>query len=130
MTTPPGHRLLATDSSGAHDAPLGDGNYDEVVDAADYVVWRKFYGTTGPGSPVLNSLSGNPAVPEPGTLLMLAVGAAIMLSQVSGPRTAFDRRSPKSTPRDGDLTVTRRRGQETRAEQRLAPNRIRTGSRE
>jgi hypothetical protein len=63
-----------TGSSGAHDGPIGDGNYDEFIDAADYVVWRKFYGTSGPGSPVAELFGGTPPVPEPGTLIMIAVG--------------------------------------------------------
>lgn len=74
-------QVFGTDSSGVHDAPLGDGNYDEIVDAADYVIWRKFNGTSGPGSFVGGSFSTSPGVPEPTTMLLLAVGGGWLLSQ-------------------------------------------------
>jgi hypothetical protein len=73
-------QAFGTTSSGAHDGPIADGNYDEIIDAADYVVWRKFYGTSGPGSPLPGDFGGSPAVPEPGTMLLLAVGAGLMFS--------------------------------------------------
>jgi hypothetical protein len=48
-----------------------DGNSDRVVDAADYVVWRTHFGqAVGRGA----GASGNDAVPEPATLLLLLMG--------------------------------------------------------
>jgi hypothetical protein len=69
-------------TSSAHDPPFGDGNYDELINAADYVVWRKFEGTTGPvGYQVFDipGGSGSPSVPEPGSVVLSAGGAAWMV---------------------------------------------------
>jgi hypothetical protein len=67
--------------SGAHDPPFGDGNYDEVIDAADYVLWRKFQGTAGPVGYAVPDIGGGAGsgVPEPGSALLVAIGAATML---------------------------------------------------
>jgi hypothetical protein len=71
----------------------GDYNHNGIVDAADYVVWRKGLGTTftqadydqwrahfgqtaGGGS----GASANAAVPEPSTLALLIVGTLAMIS--------------------------------------------------
>jgi hypothetical protein len=68
-------------ASGAHDPPFGDGNYDEVIDAADYVVWRKFKGTTGPVGYAVPDIGGGSgaAAPEPATSLLIAPALALML---------------------------------------------------
>ncbi len=71
---------------------VGDYNHDGVVDAADYVVWRKGLGTTytqndydvwranfGQTAPGAGSGSGaiaNAAVPEPATLILLMFAIA------------------------------------------------------
>ena len=64
----------------------GDFNSDNVVDAADYVIWRKSNGSPAsynlwrahfsqpPGSS--SSASASAAVPEPATFLLLMFGAA------------------------------------------------------
>jgi hypothetical protein len=62
---------FGTETSGTHNGPLADGNYDESVDAADYVVWRKFSGLAGAG--------GVGAVPEPAGGVLFLLGAAVML---------------------------------------------------
>ncbi len=51
-----------------------DGNNDGQVDAADYVVWRKHLPPSGSGS-----TSEAAAVPEPSTLVLLAIGAISLL---------------------------------------------------
>ncbi|HJQ82147.1 MAG TPA: hypothetical protein VJ828_19435, partial [Lacipirellulaceae bacterium] len=76
--------------------PSGDFNHDGIVDAADYVVWRKGLGTSydqddygvwrenfgsslGPGSgvalPSTEPLSA--AVPEPAAIALLLIAAAL-----------------------------------------------------
>ncbi len=71
----------------------GDFNHDRVVIAADYVVWRKnsgsqadyniwranFGATFGSGSGVLVTSSYSATVPEPLSIFLLAVGAAVGL---------------------------------------------------
>jgi len=65
----------------------GDFNADAIVDAADYVVWRKGLGTfytqsdynvwrTHFGQTAGSGASANTAVPEPATLVMLILAAA------------------------------------------------------
>jgi hypothetical protein len=67
----------------------GDFNQDNVVNAADYVVWRKGgglqteydswrlnFGRSAAGSGA--SLDGNNAVPEPTSITMLALGLAAL----------------------------------------------------
>jgi hypothetical protein len=69
---------------------LGDYNADSVVDAADYVVWRKTDGSSdgydvwlqnfgnvaaGSGS-ISHAASG--AVPEPSSIFLLVLGAATL----------------------------------------------------
>ena len=66
----------------------GDFNHDGIVDAGDYVVWRKSDGTPGGysafrrnfGNTVPGSGSGleTAGVPEPGTITLLAMGLAVM----------------------------------------------------
>jgi hypothetical protein len=57
-----------------HDAPLADGNYNGIVDTADYVVWRKF-------EPILGAGGGNSSVPEPGAILLVTIGIGLVLSR-------------------------------------------------
>lgn len=65
----------------------GDFNHDHVVDAADYVVWRKdpsvgtyeewranFGASGGSGLGDSSALSGRSSVPEPASLLLVAIG--------------------------------------------------------
>lgn len=84
-----------------------DFNRDGVVDAADYIVWRKnggseaeynlwranFGATASGGSGVLDDSSTNTAVPEPSSLLMLILGAAL--------GSGRKRSSTLSVPRSG-----------------------------
>jgi hypothetical protein len=69
--------------------PLGDYNRNNVVDAADYVVWRKGLGTTynqndftvwrahfGQTAGSGLAASANGTIPEPATLMILIVAAA------------------------------------------------------
>jgi hypothetical protein len=60
-------------------APFADGNYDGFVNASDYVVWKKFLGTSGPGG-AGGGTSGinSPGVPEPSTLCLLMSGMALV----------------------------------------------------
>jgi hypothetical protein len=88
---------------------LGDYNQNGVVDAADYVVWRKSQGTTnilpndliggtigtaqydqwrshfgqtaGSGAALLSAESLSAAVPEPASALMLLMGGLVMCSR-------------------------------------------------
>ena len=70
----------------------GDFNGDGTVNAADYVVWRKNFGTqasydtwrsnfghtAGGGAALPSAEPLSAAVPEPATLVMLLVGALAM----------------------------------------------------
>jgi len=69
---------------------LGDYNYDGLVDAADYVVWRKFYSASPSPTDYIAwqanyatpSSSGNggsdtPQVPEPAAILLIAFALAL-----------------------------------------------------
>jgi hypothetical protein len=56
-----------------HDAPIADGNYNGVVDSADYVIWRKHFGQVQSGAGV------GSAVPEPARAALLLIGCAITL---------------------------------------------------
>jgi hypothetical protein len=73
--------------------PPGDFNQDGIVDAADYVVWRKtgingqqgyddwrshFGLPAGSGAALPSAEPLSAAVPEPATLLLLVAGAAMM----------------------------------------------------
>mgnify|MGYP006201951823 CR=1 FL=1 len=71
----------------------GDFNHDDVVDAADYVVWRKTGGTpqqygewranfgrsAAAGASTISP--SVPAVPEPSALALMAAGGALLLAQ-------------------------------------------------
>jgi hypothetical protein len=61
----------------AHSGADGDGN--GMVDAADYQVWVDNFGTTSPGSGAGAARAGSAAVPEPCSLFLFAVGAAVIL---------------------------------------------------
>jgi hypothetical protein len=63
-----------------HDPPLADGNYDGIVNAADYVIWRKHVGQSGFGSGTTSNLGGA-TVPEPSAALMLIVGVGLLGSR-------------------------------------------------
>jgi hypothetical protein len=72
---------LGTNSSGLHTPAFADGNYDGIVNAADYTVWRDHLGQTGPwNAPGGASLNGGYtitryAVPEPAARLLAAFAA-------------------------------------------------------
>jgi hypothetical protein len=68
-------------ATGQHTLLFPDGNYDDNVNAADYVVWRKFYGQSGPTSPPVGALASDGSVPEPTTVLLLAVSTGLMGSR-------------------------------------------------
>jgi probable HAF family extracellular repeat protein len=88
-----GSRAFVLDASNLVSAIPGDFNNNGTVDAADYIVWRKTDGTQngyntwranfGTVSPGIGATSGagatgsaNAAVPEPGSLLLMAIAAA------------------------------------------------------
>jgi hypothetical protein len=66
-----------------HDAPLADGSGNIEVDAADYVIWRKYLGTTGPSGSGAGSIFGGSTVPEPASavLIFFAFGGGSILSR-------------------------------------------------
>ena len=71
-------------SSGVHVGAFADGNYNNNVDAADYVLWRKNVGHTGPvgqGSSEFNIITN---IPEPATILLFAVGLSMMFLRCRG----------------------------------------------
>jgi hypothetical protein len=64
-----------------NNAPLADGNYDDFVDAADYVLWRKFLGTSGPGGAGAGSSSADSTgVPEPTAVVLWAIGIGAIIA--------------------------------------------------
>jgi hypothetical protein len=71
----------------------GDHNGDSIVDAADYVAWRKYGGPTGydtwrthfaATTNGAGSSEQNPSVPEPTALILLCVGT--MAARIRGMR--------------------------------------------
>lgn len=64
------------DNLGANDesALSGNGNGSNGVDQADYQLWAYNLGTTSPGS-------GSATIPEPATLVLLILGAAVLANQ-------------------------------------------------
>jgi hypothetical protein len=68
-------------SSGLHVGALADGNYNGVVDGADYVLYRKNVGRTGPTHPGSGSSMDSSTVPEPATTLLLAFGLGLLSSR-------------------------------------------------
>ena len=62
-----------TDSSFEH----GDANGDGIVDAADYVIWRHTVGPATSLGVLANAGIGVSVVPEPTTIVMLLVAAAV-----------------------------------------------------
>jgi hypothetical protein len=70
---------FGTGTSGLHTAAFADGSYNGTVDAADYVLWRKHLGETGPNHP--GSAAGTAAVPEPSALVLLMIGLGAMCAQ-------------------------------------------------
>jgi hypothetical protein len=65
-------------SSGLHVGALADGNYNRDVDAADYVLYRKNVGRTGPTHPGSGSSIDSSTVPEPATALLFAFGLGLL----------------------------------------------------
>jgi hypothetical protein len=57
----------------------GNSNGDGIVDAEDYNLWRANFGNTASGGGPFLASGGNGAVPEPSTLMLLAVVAASSL---------------------------------------------------
>jgi endoglucanase len=78
--------------------PPGDANFDGLVNAADYTIWRNTLGQTGAGLPADFNIDGlvngadhaiwrenfaaseGGAVPEPKTLLLFVVGGLLLVS--------------------------------------------------
>jgi hypothetical protein len=56
---------------------LADGNHNNVVDAADYVIWRR-YSASGSGA---GSLTTGSDVPEPATWLLMLSGCLAYLGR-------------------------------------------------
>lgn len=69
-------------SSGLHVGAFADGNYNNTVDAADYVLYRKNVGHTGPvGQGAGAGDFTITTIPEPGSVLLLAIGGGLIFSQ-------------------------------------------------
>jgi hypothetical protein len=67
---------FASDGPWPINGDFANGNRDSIVDAADYVIWRKFAGG-GPGALTANStLSG---VPEPTSVVIFGCAAAAVM---------------------------------------------------
>jgi hypothetical protein len=68
-------------SSAFHQGSLADGNYNGIADAADYVIWRKFFDAAGAGG-------GESSVPEPGAMLLLiaSIGTWIARRRARNPK--------------------------------------------
>jgi hypothetical protein len=69
------HGAFGSRDSGLHIGPIADGNGNGVVDAADYVLWRKHLGETGPSG---SEGTRQATVPEPASLFLLAVGVCLV----------------------------------------------------
>jgi hypothetical protein len=65
-------------SSGLHVGALADGNYNGEVDAADYVLYRKNVGKSGPTHPGDGLLIDSSGVPEPSTMTLLAAALGLL----------------------------------------------------
>ena len=86
-----GSLQLTVTGVGAHETPPGDFNGDNVVDASDYVVWRRadgtpenyetwrsnFGATAGNGNGSALGTPSQPAVPEPAGAILLLSWAAL-----------------------------------------------------
>jgi hypothetical protein len=68
--------VYGSTSSSVHDPPLSDGNFDNIVDAADYVLWRKIMSQPGAGNTADGTGSG---VPEPAGAVLLVIGLGAMV---------------------------------------------------
>jgi hypothetical protein len=81
---------FASGSSGLHTAAFADGNYNGTVDAADYVIWRKHKGETGPPpGGAGTSFIGEPGVPEPTSIFLLAAGVGLSIALRRGRMFVF-----------------------------------------
>lgn len=67
-----------TSDSGLHTGAFADGNYSGRVDAADYILWRKHLGQTGPHPPGSGAANGAAVVPEPTAFLALLSGICLL----------------------------------------------------
>jgi hypothetical protein len=96
---PPGTNFTIYDLAAAH----GDFNADGAVDAADYVVWRKGFGTTytqddyniwranfglTSGSSGASGVSAGAAVPEPGDFCLAVAALAAVFAGRGGRRSS------------------------------------------
>jgi hypothetical protein len=68
-------------SSGLHVGAFADGNYNNNVDAADYVLWRKNVGHTGPVGQGSSEFSIVTNIPEPATMCLVAIGGSLIFSR-------------------------------------------------
>jgi hypothetical protein len=57
---------------------FADGNYNNNVDAADYVLWRKNVGHTGPVGQGASEFNIVTNLPEPTSVFLFAVGSALI----------------------------------------------------
>ncbi|HEY4233510.1 MAG TPA: endonuclease [Lacipirellulaceae bacterium] len=69
----------------AHDGADGDG--DMMIGPNDYQVWIDNFGHTSDGPGAGASLGGSPAVPEPASLLLFAIGATVALGGAASRRS-------------------------------------------
>jgi len=74
-------------TSGLHVNAFADGNNNNNVDAADFVLWRKNIGKTGPVGQAADEFSIVTNIPEPGTGVLFAIGASLIFSRRRGPST-------------------------------------------
>jgi hypothetical protein len=58
--------------------PAADGNNNGMIDIGDYNLWRLHFGELAPGAGATVGLSSG-AIPEPASAILLAVGALVML---------------------------------------------------
>ena len=84
-TTRCGEAHSAPRAAACTTAAFADGNYNGTVDAADYVIWRKHLGQTGPTGPAVPRSSGRSAVPEPAAILLFAVGIGLLFPRCRCP---------------------------------------------
>ncbi len=77
------------DMAGVAHLSHGDANADMAVDGADFLAWQRQLGSTWP------SAAAQAAIPEPGTIALLAIGGFALRGAARKQRAAVQQRHPR-----------------------------------